>query len=175
MPGCVSVGVGKARPLAGQGSQCSVELHVYETTKARDSGVHTARTIVSELWRKEKGGKVLVREAREASWTAAELPPGKYTLRVRQWVDAEGGVHGLGSADSASFTVGAGERARSEVVLKHPKRVVTAVAVAVILVGVGVWVASLSPRRGSHWGACTRAVPQPWRGTIEKTKRRDTP
>ena len=137
--GCVSVGAAKAEPLVVPGSQCSVEVHVYDTTKARDSDVPTSRTIVSELWREAQDGKVLVREARDATWTADEVPPGKYVVRVRKWVDATGAVHRLASSDSTSFELGPGERVRADVVLRHPKRavvaaiVVTAVAAALVV------------------------------------------
>jgi hypothetical protein len=140
--GCVSVGVRPPEQLVGTTALCAIEVNVYESIKDRKADRHTPRAIVSEVWRKEKDGKTLVREAREAHWSATDLEPGTYLVRVRRWVDDRGAEHRLTSSDSARFAVGAGKQLRIEVVLKHPGRVVTAGVVAAVVVGVGAAIAA---------------------------------
>jgi len=134
---CVSV---RALPpaLAGDAKAgATVRVRIYETTGARKSGLHTVRTVISELWREEGRDYVLVREAREAEWTAAELPPGRFRVNVDRWVDGNGNEQRLASSDRVTFTVAGGERVDVEVVLKHPRRVVIGVVIPVVIIGLG--------------------------------------
>jgi len=140
--GCVSVGVRPPERREGRASQCAIEVNVYESLKDRKAGPRTTRIIVSELWRKEHGGKTLVREVREAHWSMADLEPGRYVLRVKRWVDSDGQVQRLPSSDRASFAVAAGEQVRVDVVLRHPRRLVTAGVIVAVLVGAVWWAAS---------------------------------
>jgi hypothetical protein len=140
--GCVSVGVRPPEQLAGQSPMCAIEVNVYETLKARKAGLHTTRTIVSELWRKEKGGKTLIREAREVHWSMADLGPGTYLVRVKRWVDGSGQEKELPSSDRASFSVAAGQQVRVDVVLRHPRRVVTTGVIVAAVIGAAWWAAS---------------------------------
>ncbi len=134
--GCVSVRARSAEPVAGQGSLGSVEVNIYDTASARKSGVRSARSIVSELLRREGYRKIDAREFREACWTAADLPPGTYTVRVRHRFDEHGTKHRLLSSDQATFVLAGGERVRVDVVLSHPKRVLVGTAVGVGVVAV---------------------------------------
>jgi hypothetical protein len=149
--GCVSVGVRPPEPLAGGTARCSIEVNVYEYLKDRKANRHTPRAIVSELWRKEKGGKTLVREAREAHWSVTDLEPSTYLVRVKRWVDGSGQEHKLSSTDSNRFAVAAGNNVRVDVVLKHPGRVV-AVCVVVAVVGGLIWWASSQVMAGFSLG-----------------------
>lgn len=141
--GCVSVGVRPPEPLAGGTARCSIEVNVYESLKDRKANRHTPRAIVSELWRKEKGGKSLVREAREAHWSVTDLEPGTYVVRVERWVDGSGVEHRLVSSDQDKFAVAAGKNVRVDVVLKHPGRVVAVCVVVAVIAGVYWWASSL--------------------------------
>jgi hypothetical protein len=142
--GCVSVRVRSAEPVAGQGSRGRVEVNVFDTAGARKSGVRTARTIVSELFRREGLRKVDVREFREASWAAADLPPGRYTVRVRHWVDEQGKKHRLSSSDADTFALTGGERVRVDVVLRSSTPVLAGTAAVVgVLVLAGLVVSNI--------------------------------
>jgi hypothetical protein len=138
---CVSVRARPAVPTGSPATSAVVEVRIYETISARRSGVYTVRTIVSELWHKEPHEWVLVREAREAVWETDKLPPGKYKVRVRRWIDDRNREQSLESTDHATFTVAAGERTIVDVVLKHPGRPLTAVVITLVIVGLGAWVA----------------------------------
>jgi len=133
---CVSVRALPPAALANSVTGASVEVQIFETLGAKKNGLHTVRTVVSELWRKEGHAYVLVREAKEAIWAAAELPPGTYKVCVRHWVDEAGAEQRLPSSDHAVFSLSDGDRVRVDVVLRHPHRLVAGFVYPIVIVGV---------------------------------------
>jgi hypothetical protein len=132
---CVSVRALPPAAATGAAGGAAVRVRIYESVGARKAGLHTVRTIVSELWRKERGEWVLEREEREAAWTAVDLRPGTYRVAVERWVNEGGVEERLPSTDHATFKVARGERVDVDVVLKHPGRPLAYVIVPAVVIG----------------------------------------
>jgi hypothetical protein len=136
---CLSVCAREPEPGRFPTGRCGVEVGIFETAHARKEGTHATRRVVSELWRKDAGTWVLVREAMEPEWEVTDLPPGDYDVRVERSVEESGVERRLASTDNARFTLAAGERVEVAVVLEDPTRAVVAVAVPVAVLGIGFW------------------------------------
>ena len=132
---CVSVRALPPASATGAAGGATVRVRIFENVGARKAGLHTVRTIVSELWRKEQGEWVLEREEREAAWTAADLQPGTYRVGVERWVNEGGVEERLPSSDRATFKLAIGERVDVDVVLKHPGRPLACVIVPAVVIG----------------------------------------
>jgi hypothetical protein len=82
---------------------------------------------------------VPVSESTDATWRA-DLPAGRYRLRVSHWIDEKGQPRKFAKTDQESFRLRAGELVQARVVLKAfptgPVITVAAVVGAGILIGV---------------------------------------
>jgi hypothetical protein len=94
-----------------------VTVAVYERPADREADRHAAFPVLSELARVD-GAETLVARSMSPTWTAQDLPPGRYRLRVTKRIDERGDVVALDHPGDASFDVIAGERTAVSVVLK---------------------------------------------------------
>jgi hypothetical protein len=121
LDGCVSIGVSRADLAAPQEPGASpsgaVTVAIYEKPDDRVAGRHAAFPVLSELVRVDKG-ETLVARSMSATWTAMDLPPGRYHLRVTKRIDDRGDIVALDNPGDKEFDVIAGERAVVSVVLR---------------------------------------------------------
>src|ERR1035438_6497127 len=122
LDGCVSIGVsrtaldfppGASAPLTG-----ALTVSVFEKAGDRDAGRVVAFPILSELARVSDSGEEAVGRSMAPAWTLADLPPGKYRLRVTRRLTAEGDIEALENPGDKTFEVSAGGKTTVSVVLK---------------------------------------------------------
>ncbi len=141
--GCTSVRTVSVTSGGGGGTG-SLTVRVFENRAAERSGTVTVRHVIAELWRLDGRNRELLRELQDASWTVAELAPGRYEVRVRRVVSEDGKSVDLASTDRERLDLEAGQTAVVHVVLKHPKRArVAAAVVGGVLAAVGLMVYAL--------------------------------
>lgn len=144
--GCVSVDATLSPPTSEAAASASVNVTIFDTRAARDSGVPTGRRVVAELWRLGGGKRELVRSVVGALWSQDGLPPARYEVRVEHELGEDGTPRRLRSRDHARFTLAAGQSAEVTVVLRHPRRALVGGSVAtgvVIVVGVTVLIVEI--------------------------------
>ena len=121
LDGCVSIGVSRADlsdpPRQGAPENGAVTVAVYEKPVDREADRHVDFPVLSELLRVDKGETLVARSMR-TTWTAKDLPPGRYRLRVTKRIDERGDIVALGYPGEKSFDVVSGERTVVSVVLK---------------------------------------------------------
>ncbi len=121
LDGCVSIGVSRADlpapPEPGAQPRGAVTVAVYERPADREADRHLAFPVLSELSRVDRG-ETLVARSMSPTWTAKDLPPGRYRLRVTKRIDQNGDIVALGSPGDQAFDVVEGERTVVSVVLK---------------------------------------------------------
>ena len=100
LDGCVSIGVScadlAAPPEPGAPPSGAVTVAIYERPEGREAGHHADFPVLSELLRVDKG-ETLVARSMSAAWTAQDLPPGRYRLRVTKRIDEKGDIVALGN------------------------------------------------------------------------------
>src|ERR1017187_5402207 len=137
LDGCVSIGVsrtaldfppGASAPLTG-----ALTVSVFEKAGDRDAGRVVAFPILSELARVSDSGEEAVGRSMAPAWTLADLPPGKYRLRVTRRLTAEGDIEALENPGDKTFEVSAGKKSTVSVVLKKVP-VLAAVTIVALLV-----------------------------------------
>ncbi|HTS02665.1 MAG TPA: hypothetical protein VMN04_09090 [Thermoanaerobaculia bacterium] len=136
LDGCVSIGVSRADlaapPEPWAPPRGAVTVAVYETPADHEADRHVAFPVLSELVREDKG-ETLVGRSMSPTWTAPDLPPGRYRLRVTKRIDAKGDVVALDHPGDAAFDVIAGERTAISVVLrKVPVLLIVVAALTVV-------------------------------------------
>lgn len=83
--GCVTFSVEETGPAKGSPPRAaSLRLSVYQDRVAMKKGDVFGGSVRSKLLRLEPEPEETVFESAEASWSVAELPPGKYRLEVTQ-------------------------------------------------------------------------------------------
>ena len=121
LDGCVTIGVSRADLAApqepGATPSGAVTVAIYEKPDDRVAGHHAGFPVLSELLRLDKG-ETLVARSMSTAWTAQDLPPGRYRLRVTKRIDEKGDIIALGSPGDQTFDVIAGERTVVSVVLR---------------------------------------------------------
>jgi len=154
LDGCLSIGVDGTRPkTAAVGAPASLEARLYETGKDTKRDVKSGRDVTWKLFRLDTSADVSVREGTGATWSATDLPPGKYRIAAT-WgpkPDVAGDVS-AGSGDD-TFSLAAGETARADVVLKKfPTWAVVGVVLGVagVVAFVVVLVAFGNSQKGIH-------------------------
>ena len=142
LDGCVTVDVSRAKGAAAEAATGSLEVVIVE--KSGDK-VPTTSKILTRLVRLESGVEVPVSESTDPVWKA-ELPPGRYRLRVSHWIDEKGQPRKFAKTDQESFRVRPGELLEARVVLKGfpTGPVITVAAVVGVGVLIGVLVSALS-------------------------------
>src|SRR5450631_2491509 len=121
LDGCVSIGVSRADlpapPEPGAPATGAVTVAIYEKPADREADRHAAFPVLSELLRVDKG-ETLVARSMSATWSAIDLPPGRYRLRVTKRIDGNGDIVALDNPGDKEFDVIEGERTVVSVVLK---------------------------------------------------------
>ena len=122
LDGCVSIGVsrtalepppGASAPLTG-----ALAVSVFEKVADRDAGHVAPFPVLSELARVTGSGEEAVGRSMAPAWSLADLPPGKYRLRVTRRLTAEGDIEALENPGDKAFEISAGEKTTVSVVLK---------------------------------------------------------
>lgn len=132
LDGCVSVGL--SRSVAAVEGAGEVAVAVYRKSGDRDAGAPVSFPVLSELQKVEGRERTTVARSMAASWTVAEVPPGRYALRVARKIDENGDVVPLRKPYSRDFDVKAGERVEASVVLeKVPVGWIVLAAVTIVL------------------------------------------
>lgn len=132
LAGCVSMRTAGTRdhedPELG-----GLQVTIFADDDDRAAGVVGPHYVVSELERRENGRWFPVFKAMQPSWSVADLPPGKYRLRIPAMLDSQGHAVAL-QGETRVFRVQDGEIRDVEVVLDHfpTGLVVAGIAVAVI-------------------------------------------
>jgi hypothetical protein len=146
LDGCVTVGVSHTKAAAPEAATGALEVVIVE--KSNDKVPTTSKILTRLVWL-ESGVEVPVSESTEATWRA-DLPPGRYRLRVSHWIDEKGQARKFAKTDQESFRVRPGELLQARVVLKgFPTGPVITVAA---VVGVGILTAVLVSAF-SNWGS----------------------
>jgi hypothetical protein len=152
LDGCVTVGVSRTKAAEAEAPTGSLEVVIVEKS---DDKVPTTSKILTRLVRLESGVEIPVSESTDATWTKADLPPGRYRLRVSHWIDENGQPRKFAKTDQESFKVRPGETVQARVVLKGfptgPVITIAAIAGAAILTAIVV--SALNT-----WGRGTLAV-----------------
>ncbi len=121
LDGCVSIGVSQADlpapPEPSAPPRGAVSVAVYEKPADREADRHVAFPVLSELLLEGKG-ETLVARSMNPTWAVADLPPGRYRLRVTKRIDERGNVVALDNPGDKAFEVSAGERTVVTVVLR---------------------------------------------------------
>ena len=121
LDGCVSIGVSRADleapPDPSAPPRGAVTVAVFEKPADREADRHVAFPVLSELLREGKG-ETLVARSMNPTWTVADLPPGRYRLRITKRIDEKGNVVTLDNPADTTFDVTAGERTAVSVVLR---------------------------------------------------------
>ena len=168
LDGCVSIGVSGSKTAAAQATTGSLDVIVVE--KSGDANP-TASRVVTQLVRLESGIEQPVSESSDSTWTKSDLPPGRYRLRVSNWIDETGKTHRFAKSEQESFEIRAGQSVQARVVLKaFPTGPVVTIAV-LVGVGVAVAVAVSSIGGGSlHLGARSRSDTERERARTKKER-----
>jgi hypothetical protein len=140
LDGCVSIGVSRTDlstpPEPSAPPLGAVTVAVYERPADREADRHASFPVLSELVRVDKG-ETLVARSMSPTWTAKDLPPGRYRLRVTKRIDEKGDIVPLSNPGDQAFDVAAGERTVVSVVLRKVPVfwiVVAAITVVAIIV-----------------------------------------
>jgi hypothetical protein len=122
LDGCVSIGVSRAALDSAPGAPApptgALAISVFEKTGDRDAGRVASFPVLSELARVTDSREEPVGRSMAPAWSLADLPPGKYRLRVTRRLTAEGDIEALENPGDKSFDVSAGEKTTVSVVLK---------------------------------------------------------
>jgi hypothetical protein len=122
LDGCVSIGVSRSRLEAPAGSSAprtgALSVSVFEKAGDRDAGRVVRFPVLSELDRVAGSGEETVGRSMAPAWSLADLPPGKYRLRVTRRLTAEGDIEALENPGDRTFEISAGEKTTVNVVLK---------------------------------------------------------
>ncbi len=114
----------------------TVRVRVFETRTDRGRDAVTRKEVLTELYRLDGAGETLVREGREARWSATDLPAGRYVLRAVRCVDEWGVVRTQFEPADVRFSVRGGQTTSADVVLEDPgpawHKVLGAIVVVVI-------------------------------------------
>ena len=122
LDGCVSIGVSRAAleppPGASAPPTGALAVSVFEKAGDRDAGRVASFPVLSELARVTDSGEEAVGRSMAPAWSLADLPPGKYRLRVTRRLTAEGDIEALENPGDRTFEISAGEKTTVSVVLK---------------------------------------------------------
>ncbi len=122
LDGCVSIGVSRAALDSPPGASApltgALAVSVFEKAGDRDAGRVAAFPVLSELARVTGSGEEAVGRSMAPAWSLADLPPGKYRLRVTRRLTAEGDIETLENPGDKTFEVSAGGKTTLSVVLK---------------------------------------------------------
>ena len=122
LDGCVSIGVSRSALEPPPGSSAprtgALEVSVFEKIGDRDAGHVASFPVLSELARVTGSGEETVGRSMAPAWSLADLPPGKYRLRVTRRLTAEGDIEALENPGDKTFEIPAGEKTTLRVVLK---------------------------------------------------------
>lgn len=117
--GCLSVGiesVGRAAPGVETGS---LRVSVFQHTPRNGHGDLPEHPFVSELTRIDGPREIAIRETSDSRWSAHDLAPGKYRIRVARFIDAAGKTRELPTRVQETFHVRPGETVSAEIVVKR--------------------------------------------------------
>ena len=120
LDGCVSVGVSRSTlgVAASNTKTGALEVIVFEKPKDVDTFRPVGYPVLSEIYRTQRGGEVLVGRSMSAMWTLPELPAGRYRVSVTKRITEEGDIEPLRDPTGRSFDLKAGEKVTLRVVLK---------------------------------------------------------
>ncbi len=122
LDGCVSIGVSHSAleppPEASAPPTGALAVSVFERAGDRDAGHVASFPVLSELARVTGSVEEAVGRSMAPAWSLADLPPGKYRLRVTRRLTAEGDIETLENPGDRTFAISAGERTKVSVVLK---------------------------------------------------------
>jgi hypothetical protein len=122
LDGCVSIGVSRAALDSPPGASApltgALAVSVFEKAGDRDAGHVAAFPVLSELARMTDSGEEAVGRSMAPAWSLADLPPGKYRLRVTRRLTAEGDIEALENPGDKTFEVSAGGKTTLSVILK---------------------------------------------------------
>ena len=151
LDGCVSVDVSRSKPADTGAAVGSLEVIVLE--KASDSKPTSSR-VLTQLVRLESGAEQPVFESSDPTWARSDLPPGRYRLRVSEWIDEKGRLHRFAKSDQENFQVRAGERVQARVVLKGfpTGPVITAAVLAAVAIAIAAIASAFGGSSGMHLG-----------------------
>jgi hypothetical protein len=93
------------------------QVRVFDSPSGRRRDLGTRLRVVSELYRLEGANQTLVRREEKPRWTASDLQPGTYALRVERWIDDRGSVQALPFKYRGTFDIHANETAMADVIL----------------------------------------------------------
>lgn len=132
--GCLSTKV-RVGPTEATNS-AGVLVRVCTDERAARQGRADAPATLVELYRIEPGdAELFLQRSLSHEWGVAELPPGRYRLRVLATVDEGGNVHPTRTGDrEATFTLAPGETAEATVILKKtPTGLIVAAGLTVVV------------------------------------------
>src|ERR1019366_7506851 len=121
LDGCVSIGVSRAALEPPPGSSAlltgALAVSVFEKAGDRDAGRVATFPVLSELARVTDSGEETVGRSMAPAWTLADLPPGKYRLRVTRRLTADGDIEALEHPGDKIVDVSSGAKTSVSVVL----------------------------------------------------------
>lgn len=135
---CVTFSNDEKNPDKGSPARAaSVRVAVYETRSTAKKAAVFAGTVRSKLVRLEPLPAETVFESADASWSFADLPPGKYRLEISQRAGPEPGSPEVRRGEEA-FKVKAGEEVAARVILHDSRGFLLAGVSIGAAVGIGI-------------------------------------
>lgn len=133
---CVSIRLETVPPGPARYETATLSVAVYETPADLRRGVVTHRAVLTELFiLDEHGREHPLHWSSDASWWISAVAEGRYVLRVRTWLDAQGQRHPLGTKGELGFAVAPGGDVRLSVVMNTAADAARTIAVAAAAAG----------------------------------------
>ncbi len=137
LDGCLSINVDRTKlKTADAAARCSLEARLYEKGKDVKRDVKSTRPVTWKLFHLDTSPDLPFREGTGTSWSAMDLPPGKY--RIAATWGPKPGVAGDTTAGSGedTFSLKPGDSAHAAFVLsKFPTATVVGVGLGLVAVG----------------------------------------
>ena len=132
--GCASgIYVTRDTGAGGEGSGGALEVRVFENWSDLHRDVVSHRKVLTELHRAESRSQELIREESVSRWSASDLAPDRYVLRIR-WFEKGATTGAPSRAQDKPFVIRTGQTTVVDVVVKDARKTWIRVAIGAAVV-----------------------------------------